>query len=31
LLPAFEDRLEDVAFVELGVADERDRSDWRAA
>ncbi len=26
LLPAFEDRLEDVAFVELGVADERDHA-----
>src|SRR5262249_21358607 len=26
LLPAFEDRLEDVAFVELGVADEGDHA-----
>src|SRR5262249_56936263 len=26
LLPALEDRLEDVAFIELGVADERDHA-----
>ena len=29
LLPAFEDRLEDVALVELGVADERDHAAFR--